>query len=93
MLQISRLIWDDWNVEHIAQHAVSPHEVEEVCAGPACWSKTYNDRLRVIGFTTQQRALTVILAPKGTTTYYPVTARPASRRERQLLATPPKEAA
>lgn len=30
-MRIGELIWDDWNVEHIADHGVAPEEVEEVC--------------------------------------------------------------
>jgi len=26
-----RLVWDVWNVGHIARHRVDPEEVEEVC--------------------------------------------------------------
>lgn len=86
MLHILQLIWDDWNVEHIALHEVTPKEVEEVLNGQPFWSKTYGDRYRVIGQTTQERFLTIILAPKDTNTFYPVTARPASRKERTRLA-------
>jgi len=32
-VRIDELIWDDWNVEHIAGHDVEPEEVEEVCFG------------------------------------------------------------
>lgn len=28
---IRRLIWDEWNIDHIAGHNVEPEEVEEVC--------------------------------------------------------------
>jgi hypothetical protein len=27
------LIWDDWNIEHIATHDVTDREVEEACEG------------------------------------------------------------
>lgn len=86
MIQIVQLIWDDWNVEHIARHKVTPKEVEEVCAGNPFWAKTYGGRLRVIGLTLKKRALTAILAPKGKDIFYPITARSASRKERRLLA-------
>jgi hypothetical protein len=33
MIFIRRLIWDAWNVAHIARHAVVPEEVEQVCHG------------------------------------------------------------
>lgn len=30
---IGRLVWDDWNRDHIAKHDVTPAELEEVVAG------------------------------------------------------------
>ncbi len=85
MLDIGQLLWDAWNMAHIARHAVTPQEVEEACNQQAHVSQTYDQRLRVIGATGQGRVLTLILAPKEDTRYYPVTARPASRKERQLF--------
>ena len=82
MLFIHRLIWDSWNVTHIARHRVAPEEAEEACHGRPMTSKTYKGRIRVVGPTRSRRILTVILAPKGRGVYYPVTARPASRKER-----------
>lgn len=42
-------------------------------------------RKRVIGATQDGRILTIILAPSGKSEiYYPVTARPADRKERAL---------
>ena len=86
MILVRELVWDVWNVAHIARHEVTPEEVEEV--EEVCWgfthsSRTYQGRLRVIGQTVSGRTLTVILAPVQTEIYYPVTARPASRRERR----------
>ena len=84
MVYIRLLIWDAWNVAHIARHQVSLEEVEEVCHGEPVTSDTYKGRLRVVGPTLSRRMLTVILAPKdGEGVYYPVTARPADRRERR----------
>ena len=77
-------MWDAWNVPHIARHEVTPEEVEEVCHGSPMTSATYEGRLRVVGPTDAGRMLTVILAPQGRGVYYPVTARPASRKERQV---------
>ena len=81
---IRHLIWDTWNVEHIAHHAVTPDEVEEVCHDAPVFSETHKGRIRVIGTTRSHRMVTLILAPKEADgTYYPVTARPASRKEQQ----------
>lgn len=82
MIEIEQLIWDEWNKEHIARHQVTPQEVEEVCQGTPVVAQGYGGRLRLIGPTQSKRMLGVILAPKGEKSYYPVTARPASRKER-----------
>ena len=34
MPDVGRLIWDPWNIGHIARHDVTPEEVEQVCRGP-----------------------------------------------------------
>ncbi len=82
---VVRLIWDPWNVTHIARHEVTPDEVEEVCHGDPMTSETYGGRLRVVGQTLAGRVLTLILAPRDDDgVYYTVTARSASRKERRL---------
>ena len=81
---VRRLIWDTWNIAHIAHHDVIPDEVEEVCHGHPVTSQTYNGRIRVLGPTHARRMLTVILAPTDQQgIYYPITARPADRKERR----------
>jgi uncharacterized DUF497 family protein len=87
MLAIRRLIWDSWNIAHIARHHVIPEEVEAVCHGAPMFSATYKGRLRVVGPTPTGRMLTVILGPtEEAGVYYPITARPADRKERRLYA-------
>jgi len=85
MIIVRRLIWDPGNVAHIALHAVTPDEVEEVCHSEPITSATHHGRLRVVGPTRAGRMLTVILDPEPDQdgVYYPVTARPASRKERR----------
>ena len=84
MITVRRLVWDPWNVGHIARHQVSPEEVEEVCQGNPLVLTGYMARLIVIGPTREGRMVAAILAPEETGVYYPVTARPASRKERAL---------
>jgi uncharacterized DUF497 family protein len=84
MLNVARLIWDAWNVQHIARHGVVPDEVDQVCQGEPVVSATYGGRLRVFGPTESGQILTAILSPQDTEgVYYVVTARPASRKERR----------
>lgn len=84
MLYIRRLIWDPWNVAHIAHHDVTPAEAEEVCQGTYIIRQAYKGRVMLIGPTKTGRILAVILETEGEEAYYPVTARPASRKERRL---------
>ena len=81
---VSRLLWDPWNVGHMARHQVSPEEVEEICQGNPLVLTGYLARLIVLGPTAEGRIVAVVLAPQEAGVYYPVTARPASRRERAL---------
>jgi len=88
MIVIRWLIWDIWNVAHIARHEVTPDEIEEVCHGEHMVRQTYDDRLLLIGPAFNGRMLVVILRPtKKRGVYYPVTARPSSKKERNLYKT------
>jgi uncharacterized DUF497 family protein len=81
---VERLVWDAWNIAHIARHDVTPDEVEEVCQGEFWSSETHSGRLRIVGPAASGNLLTVILAPQQEQgAYYVVTARPASRKERR----------
>lgn len=74
MIFLRKLVWDSWNVAHIARHEVTPNEVEEVCHGEYIVRQTYDDRLLLIGPTLSGRILAVILDPtKKVGVYYPVT--------------------
>lgn len=84
MLVIRRLIWDSWNVAHIARHQVKPEEVEEVCHGDPIAQEGRGGRSLVIGPTRSGKILTVVIDPEGQDLYYPVTARRASRREQAI---------
>lgn len=87
MVWVRRLIWEpERNVTHIwDRHRLMPEDVESVCHGEHIVMEGYAGRLRVIGRIPDGRMLTVILAPepeRGDGVYYPVTARPAARKER-----------
>lgn len=87
MVELRRLVWDDWNRDRIARHGVTREDVEAVCHGdPALYRESYKDRLVLLGRGLDGRILAVVLgpvpnAPPGT--YYPFTARPADRTERR----------
>lgn len=85
MVSVRRLVWNSWNVAHIARHEVIPDEVEEVCHGQHVVLQTYNDRLLLIGPTLTGRMLAVIPGlTDESEVYYPATARSASMKERRF---------
>lgn len=81
---IRKLIWDGWNVDHIARHKVIPEEVENVCHCNPLVQAGKKGRKLIIGPTRENRIITIILEHEGYGKYYPVTARDASRKERKL---------
>lgn len=84
--QIDRIVWDDWNREHITKHDVLPEEVEEVVAISPVFRATYKQRYQVLGPTFMGRMLSVIVGavPNKSHVYYVFSARPASRSERRI---------
>jgi uncharacterized DUF497 family protein len=88
LLDIRRVIFDSWNVPHIARHEVAPEEVEQVCfSDDYIVRTTYKERFLLVGPTWSGRMLAVVLEPEPEQGhFYAVTARPASRQERRIYA-------
>lgn len=86
--KIDRLVWDDWNREHIAKHEVVPAEAEEVIALAPFFRETYKQRLQALGPTFLGRMLSVVLGavPNQPHVFYVFSARPASRSERRIYS-------
>jgi uncharacterized DUF497 family protein len=84
LADILHLLWDDWNTAHIARHDVTPEEVEQLSQGPYIDGEANKGRIILIGPTAAGRMLAAILDPEPEPgVYYPVSARPASRKERR----------
>ncbi|OGM30451.1 hypothetical protein A2630_01885 [Candidatus Woesebacteria bacterium RIFCSPHIGHO2_01_FULL_44_10] len=83
MTVIKSLVWDDWNIDHIARHNVNPEEVEWVCSTRNVFAKGKQGTYKVIGQTQSGRYLTVIVAPRGRGWFYPVTARDSDKKEKR----------
>ncbi len=79
---IRRLIWDEWNIDHIARHNVEPEEAEEVCRSKNLFERGKDGAYQITGQTETGRYLTIILVPR-TNSFYLVTARDASDSERR----------
>ena len=82
-VKISGLIWDDWNVEHIAEHGVEPYEVQEVINSRTFQAQRRGDVYQVFGQTEDGRYLFAVLSPRSEQRFYIVTARDMTEREKQ----------
>jgi uncharacterized DUF497 family protein len=82
--EIEHLVWDVWNTEHIATHAVTRNDVEEAVRGETVARATYKNRFLVLG-PSRGRLLAVVigLVPDQPGAYYTFSARPASKSERR----------
>ena len=81
MTAVNSLIWDDWNREHLAEHHISPEEVEQVCHSKHQAMESYRKRILIVGKTKAGRNLSVVLSPEdpqlkpyGKGIYYIITA-------------------
>jgi uncharacterized protein len=86
-MKIQHLIWPDDRIEHIADHNITPEEVEEVCFGKALVQRAKSEGEHpvyyVLGQTDAGLYLfcVIIRFPDGNG--YPVTARPMTDTERR----------
>lgn len=79
---IKKLIWYEWNIDHIARHNVEPEEIEEVCKSKNLFERGRDGTYQMTGQTETGRYLTIILVHR-TNGFYPVTVRNASDAERK----------
>ena len=85
MIVIRRLLWDTWNISHIARHGVIPDEVEYVCQhNPLVIRGKIRKRVVLVGVTMEKRLLGVVLENHGEGKYYPLTAYDALTEDRVL---------
>ncbi len=81
---VKRLIWDDWNIEHIKKHNVSQEEVEAIGQKLLAHVRGYSNRYILIG-RVGSRMISVIVSRKGLGLYYPITARDSDKKERRKV--------
>ena len=83
-MYINRLDWDDYRIDHIAQHDVEPDEVWEVCEDPLHIARRKGrNRYLVYGQTIGGRYLLVVLERIQDSIYKPITARDMTVREKR----------
>ena len=86
-MRIHEFVWPQERIDHIAEHGVTPEEVEEVCFGKPlvlrAKSEGENPVYYILGQTAAGRYLfcVVIRFPEGIS--YPVSARPMTAKEKR----------
>lgn len=84
-LKVDYLIIEDDRPEHILKHKVTIEEVLEIILGDYVYIQAKHGRWQLIGKTKKSRFLAIILGKRlKINTYGLVTARPASRKERDF---------
>jgi uncharacterized DUF497 family protein len=83
-MRISRFEWDEWNINHIAAHSVTPEEVEEVFIGRHMIKSTRDSRYIALGQTEEGRYLTIVFEQKQRSIRV-ITARDMTQSERRLF--------
>lgn len=81
---VKKLIWDEWNIEHIKKHNVVKGEAEDVSKNMLAHKIGKKGRYIAIG-RSGSRLLSLVLNRKSTGVYYVVTARDASKKERSEI--------
>ncbi|MFN0199241.1 MAG: BrnT family toxin [Planctomycetaceae bacterium] len=86
-MKIHSLLWPDERIEHIARHAVTPEEVEQVCFGHAlvlrAKSEGPNPVYYVLGQTDADRYLFCVVIAFSDGNGYPITARTMTDKEKR----------
>lgn len=78
-----KLVWDDWNIEHVKKHQVSKEEIEQVYTSKTIKSQTYLNRILILGKTKKGRLLTIVVSQGKQKEQYIISARDMSRKERR----------
>ncbi len=82
-MYIENLIWDEYNVEHIANHQVRPEEVEDtIWDDPWLERRRGRRRYHVYGQTSGGRYLFIVLDKVNGSLFYVVTGRDMTKREK-----------
>ena len=85
-MYISDWDWDDFRIEHIAQHDVEPEEVWEICEDPQHLARRQGrNRYLLYGQTGDGRYVFAVLEHVEGSVYKPVTARDMTDREKKRL--------
>jgi uncharacterized DUF497 family protein len=82
-LQIVGFEWDDWNIEHINRHSITPQEAEEACYNQPIIRKFKQGLYWVYGQTDAGRYLFIVIRYKSKGVVYVITARAMKESEQR----------
>ena len=80
---MEKLIWNEWNVNHIKKHNVTINEVEEAYANKKFEIDSYLGRKKSYGLTKKGRMMIVIVSKENNKNLYVFSARDMSRKKRR----------
>ena len=83
-IKVKQLIFDIWNIRHIKKHKIKPEEIIEAGANLIYHRKTYKGRYLAVG-RSGKKLVSFVIKRKGPGRYYLVTARNASKKEREKV--------
>lgn len=83
-LVVKKLIWKQWNIEHIQKHNISIQETETAAKNLVAHKRGYKGRYIVIG-RCDRRILSIIIVREKKGEYFVVTARDADKEERKRV--------
>lgn len=81
---IKKLIWDEWNREHIKKHNVTVDEVEEAAKNIITHKKAKLGRYLIMS-RVGRRMISVAVSKREAGVYYPATARDSAKKERKII--------
>ena len=85
MVVIRGISWNNWSIEHISRHGVSPEEVEEVCFENEPYIRKGRDgTYYILGQTLAGRYLFIVAVRSGEGMLRIITARDMDSKERRL---------
>ena len=83
-IKIKKLVWDEYNVDHIKKHNVTVLEVEEVAENIITHKKAKKGRYLIMG-RAGGRMISVAVSKQEAGVYYPATARDSAKKERKII--------
>ena len=84
-MRIDELEWTLERVDHIAQHDITPEEVEEVLSSPPVFKRGRGGVYEAWGQTESERYLLVIFRYLGHNRAWPITARDMDENEKRFV--------